>query len=299
MKRWLVALFGIVWLLTGCKNDKVDVVKLNIDTDTTQKAQELPQETVEEENLLASQPMPSSAEKLFDDFIFNFASSKRLQMERIVFPLKVNSGYKEEEIQKDDWQMERFFMDDGVYTILFDNQEQMERIKDTQIDNVTVERIFLDRDFVRQYLFSRQKGRWMLCEIRNQTLPRNPNASFIKFYQQFVTDSSFQRASLSNEIDYSGPDPDSDYESGDEDYLDMAGNDEEEQDALEGFISPDLWDDFAPELPQTILYNIVYGHPEADSTKKILMLRGVANGLEEELTFERKGQRWKLTKLSR
>lgn len=62
MKRWLVALFGIVWLLTGCKNDKVDVVKLNIDTDTTQKAQEQPQETVEEEGLLASQPMPSSAE---------------------------------------------------------------------------------------------------------------------------------------------------------------------------------------------------------------------------------------------
>ena len=26
---------------------------------------------------------------------------------------------------------------------------------------------------------------------------------------------------------------------------------------------------------------------------------GVANGLEEELTFERKGQRWMLTKLSR
>lgn len=300
MKRCLVALFGIALLLMGCKNDKVDIVKVNADADSTLTAQTQPQETVEEEDLLASQPMPSSAEKLFDDFIFNFASNKHLQMERIAFPLKVNSGYKVEEIKKEDWQMERFFMDDGAYTILFDNDEQKERMTDTQVSEVIVERIYLDRDFIRQYLFSRQNGRWMLSEIRNQTLPRNPNASFIKFYQRFVTDSSFQRASLSNEIDYVGPDPDDDVEPLDGDYLDVAMDDEEDgSDSLVGFISPDLWADFAPELPQTILYNIVYGYSETDSTKKILMLRGVANGLEEELTFERKGQSWKLTKLSR
>ena len=291
-------------LLAGCKNDKVDVVKVMTAADTAQTIQEQPSsETVaeEEEDMLASQPMPTSAEKLFDDFIFNFASSKRLQMERIVFPLKVNSGYKVEEIQKADWQMERFFMDDGAYTILFDSEAQMERMKDTQVSEVIVERIFLEREFIRQYLFSRQNGRWMLCEIRNQTLPKNPNASFIRFYHQFVTDSSFQRASLSDEIDYAGPDPDDDYEQLDDGYTGVAMYDgeEEDNDSLVGFISPDLWTDFAPELPQTILYNIVYGYHEADSTRKILLLRGVANGLEEELTFERKGQMWMLTKLSR
>ena len=39
-------------------------------------------------------------------------------------------------------------------------------------------------------------------EIRNQTLPRNPNAQFLAFYEQFVTDSVFQRESLDEQIDY-------------------------------------------------------------------------------------------------
>ena len=63
--------------------------------------------------------------------------------------------------------------------------------------------------------------------------------------------------------------------------------------------TPNLWEDFAPELPQGILYNIVYGRQSADSTQKILVLRGIANGLEEELTFVRKDGQWKLTKLVR
>lgn len=284
-------------LLLGCKNDKVAVVKVDVDQDTTTTSAEQTA-TATEEDFLEGQPLPTSAEKLFDDFIFNFASSKRLQMERIEFPLKVNSGYKVEEIQKDDWQMERFFMNDGAYTLIFDSEEQMERMKNTDVSEAIVERIYLDRDFIKQYLFNRQNGRWMLCEIRNQTLPKNPNASFIKFYQQFATDSAFQRASLNNEIDYTGPDPDDDFEPLNDDF-EGEGEEDEESEPLEGFITPDLWEDFAPDLPQSILYNIVYGHQEVGSTQKILVLRGVANGLEEEMTFKFDGNKWKLTKLSR
>ena len=100
MRSCLVVLAGMILLLQGCKNDKVAVVQVNTDTDTATVADTLVNPTEEE----LEQPMPVSAEKLFDDFIFNFVSSKRLQMERIAFPLKVNSGYKVEEIQKEDWQ---------------------------------------------------------------------------------------------------------------------------------------------------------------------------------------------------
>ena len=271
----LVVLIGLLWLLTGCKNDKVAVVQVNTDTDTATVADTLVNPTEEE----LEQPMPVSAEKLFDDFIFNFVSSKRLQMERIAFPLKVNSGYKVEEIQKEDWQMERFFMSEGVYTLLLDSEEDMEKVKDTSIDEAIVEKIFLEREFVKQYLFSRKDGRWMLCEVRNQTLPNNPNASFISFYHRFVSDSAFQVASLNDEIEFAGPDPDDDFED------------------MEGFITPNLWEDFAPDMPQGILYNIVYGRENSDSTHKVLVVRGIANGMEEGLTFAKKGGEWKLTKL--
>lgn len=280
MRWYLVVLAGAMLLMLGCKNDRVAVVRVSTDADTATCAEDSLTGVVEEEEL-ANQPMPASAEKLFDDFFFNFASSRQLQMERIVFPLKVNSGYKVEEIQKDDWKMERFFMNDEGYTLIFDSQEQMERVKDTSVGEAIVEKIFLDREFVKQYLFNRDNGRWMLSEVRNQTLPKNPNASFIAFYHQFVTDSVFQQASLSDEIEFTGPDPDDEFEQ------------------MEGFITPNLWEDFAPELPQSILYNIVYGRQSADSTQKILVLRGIANGLEEELTFVRKDGQWKLTKLVR
>lgn len=231
------------------------------------------------EELVSEQPMPVSAEELFDDFLFNFASNRRLQLERIAFPLLVNSGQKVDTIRKADWEMEHFFMHQGEYTLIFDSEEQMELVKSTDVSEAIVEKIFLSDAFVRQYLFSRRNGRWMLNEIRNQTLPRNPNASFLEFYQQFVSDSVFQHESLSEEIDFVGPDPDDDFAQ------------------MEGVITPDFWDAFAPELPSRIIYNVVYGQQDADAHMKIFVIRGISNGQEIEVTFVRRNGRWKLKKL--
>ena len=38
------------------------------------------------EKLIEETPMPKAADELFDDFLFNFAASRKLQMERIHFP---------------------------------------------------------------------------------------------------------------------------------------------------------------------------------------------------------------------
>ncbi|MDE6011304.1 MAG: DUF4348 domain-containing protein, partial [Prevotella sp.] len=224
-------------------------------------------------------PMPVAADELFDDFIFNFASNKRLQLERISFPLPVNSGSKVDTIQKADWEMEHFFIHQGEYTLIFDSEEQREQVKSTSVSEAIVEKIFLNKAFVRQYLFSRSSGSWMMTEIRNQTLPRNPNASFLKFYHHFVSDSVFQHESLSEEIEFVGPDPDDDFSQ------------------MEGVITPDFWDAFAPELPSRMIYNVVYGRQDENANKKIFVIRGISNGQEVEVTFVRKGEQWKLKKL--
>lgn len=232
------------------------------------------------DELIAEEPMPMAADELFDDFIFNFASNRRLQLERIDFPLIINSGSKVDTVQKDEWEMERFFMQQGEYTLIFDSEDQKELVKDTAVSHAIVEKIFLDSEFIRQYLFSRKSGQWRLYEVRNQTLPKNPNASFIAFYHQFVSDSAFQRESLANEIDFTGPDPDDDFSQ------------------MEGVITPDFWDAFAPELPQHLIFNIVYGQQDVSSTEKIFLLRGIANGQETEVTFQQEDGCWKLTKLT-
>lgn len=236
------------------------------------------EETVDE--LISETPMPVAAEGLFDDFLFNFASNKRLQLERIEFPLLVNSGAKKDTLQRSDWQMEHFFMHQEGYTLIFDDEQQEELGKSTDVSEVTVEKIFLDDAFIRQYLFSKKSGRWMLVEVRNQTLPKNPNASFLEFYQNFVTDSVFQRESLNSEIHFTGADPDDEFST------------------MEGMITPDFWDAFAPTFPSHLIYNIVYGRQDPEANRKIFMIRGISNGLEIEVVFERKGNGWKLTSLT-
>ncbi len=283
MKECLKALLVVSFLLScagtdgkqGTADDGEDMEEATPTVSLT--AEEKAEEEFEE--LISEEPMPVSAEELFDDFIFNFASNKRLQSERISFPLLVNSGTKVDTIQKEDWQTEHFFMHQGQYTLIFDSEAQMELVKSTAVSNAIVEKIFLDKSFVRQYLFSRASGRWMLTEICNQTLPRNPNASFLEFYNTFVSDSAFQRESLCDEIDFVGPDPDDDFAQ------------------MEGVITPDFWDAFSPELPKRMIYNIVYGHQDADADKKIFVIRGISNGQEIEVTFIRRNGHWKLRKL--
>ena len=44
------------------------------------------------EQLITETPMPRAADAMFDDFVFNFVANKRLQFERIVFPLRVTDA---------------------------------------------------------------------------------------------------------------------------------------------------------------------------------------------------------------
>jgi len=67
---------------------------------------------------------------------------------------------------------------------------------------------------------------------------------------------------------------------------------------MEGVITPDTWEAFAPQLPQKMLYNIIYGNPRPEGKSKLFVLRGIANGFELQMTFDRDGDNWKLSKLS-
>ena len=131
-----------------------------------------------------------------------------------------------------------------------------------------------------QYKFRRVKGAWMLLEIETEPISSNHNASFLEFYHKFVTDSLFQAESLSSTVQFVGPDPDDDFA------------------RMEGILTPDTWPAFAPELPDRMIYNIVYGKPSRQSEQKIFVMRGIANGLEVEMTFRCIEGNWKLTKLT-
>lgn len=278
MKSVVFAVFAVALLMfscTGKKGGQGEEMPADSVADTA-----VVTETDTLELLITETPMPRAADAMFDDFIFNFVANKKLQKERIIFPLRKTENGKTELTEKDQWEMERFFMKQGYYTLFFDNDKEMELMKDTAVSEATVEKIQLKKNRVMDYLFQRIKGAWMLKEIRVTTLEQNPNASFLAFYQRFVSDSVFQIKSLNETVQFVGPDPDDDFN------------------MMEGVITPESWEAFAPTLPTKVLYNIVYGKPIAEGNDKIFLLRGVANGLEMELRFKKVGGKWLLMKMS-
>ena len=232
-----------------------------------------------EDEDFANTPMPKAADELFDDFIFNFCANRKLQMERVAFPLPSVKGDHQTTISKGQWKMEHFFMEQGYYTLLFDNERHMEVVKDTSVRHAIVEKIFFDTGNIQQYVFNRRRGAWMLTTINTIPVNESSNASFLNFFHQFATDKDFQAHSLGESVHFVGPDPDDDFAQ------------------MEGEITPDTWEAFAPELPQDMIYNIIYGDPVKEGNSKLFVLRGIANGLELEMTFKRVGGRWQLVRI--
>lgn len=236
----------------------------------------------EEENAPPCPVLPRAAEALFDDFLFCFSKSEALQRSRICFPLTVSNGKNGQRLVADTaWTMEPFFFDDGDYTLIFDSTEQMALTADTAVGRAVVERFFLQADSVCRYHFSRDDGHWRLTEMSTQRVADNDNAAFLTFYRRFATDSAFRQRSLASEIAFAGPDPDDDFEQ------------------MEGFITPDSWEAFAPVLPQDSIYNIVYGEqPQQPGRQKIFVIRGIDNEQDIEMTFQLSRGRWQLTRLT-
>ena len=82
-------------------------------------------------------------------------------------------------------------------------------------------------------------------------------------------------------VEFTSPDPDDDFST------------------QTGSIIPDQWPSFKPGLiPSGVIYNILYGQKYTESNQKIFVIRGIANGMEEELVFRKRGGAWKLMKFN-
>lgn len=277
MKQFWIGFSVLVLLFSACQSNKTGNSEVEEPADSAQKADTVSSSLQEEIGEETS--VPKAADELFDDFIFNFAANRTLQSSRIKFPLLVKRGDEVSYVKKGDWQMEYFFMKQDFYTLLFDSEKEMEAVKETNIEHAVVEKIYLHSKTVKQYVFDRVNGLWTLQQVIHMPLSESRNASFLEFYEQFASSIEYQSNHLMESVKFIGPDPDDDFNQ------------------MEGVITPDTWEAFAPELPSGMIYNIVYGAPQKETGRKIFVLRGIANGMEMELTFKHEGGKWKLEKL--
>ncbi|MBS7285297.1 MAG: DUF4348 domain-containing protein [Prevotella sp.] len=278
MNKFLIAVFACLVAIFSCKGNKATYGDEEAPADSIDSLGMAVADSVEV--LPAETMVPRAADELFDDFFFNFIVNKKMQKSRIKFPLPVVDGDKKEMIAKEEWKMDHFFMNQGYYTLIFDNHKQLNLLKDTSVSHVTVEKIYLDKKRVKQYVFGRENGLWQLNSIKLTDTYNVKNASFIDFYQKFANDTAFQIQHLCNPVAFTGPDPDDDFQQ------------------MEGVITPDTWLAFSPEIPVKMIYNIVYGQNYTESNRKIFLIRGIANGLEIEMVFKRIGGKWMLQSLT-
>jgi len=245
----------------------VDSTLLIVESDTLQKEQE--------------EVMPVKADGTFDDFLFNFVRSARLQKERVRFPLpEVMEDNTRRLMTQDEWTDEFYFLSDAeFYTILWNSERQIEEQKtDTAENTVSVEQILLVSQEIRRYDFQRKQGKWMLVRLRHLPFDADPAGDFLKFYSRFASDSLYREAHMMPYISVSLLDPSDDMQH------------------IEGSIEREQFPIFCPEVPSVSISNILYGQPYDDPSCMILQKTGYGNEMQELFTFARHGKDWRLVK---
>lgn len=224
----------------------------------------------------AEEKLPETADELFDDFVFEFARLKKVQIERVAFPLPVVTHGDTTWIQKENWKHEYLFLRQDYYTVFFNDESQMELEKRTDLNHVDVEWLMPDKHQVKTYSFKREQGRWRLvCETIGP-FQSSPLADFVTFYRRFVSDTDFQVRSVADPLQFVTTDPDDDFN------------------VIEGTLSHEQWEAFKPQLPAGTLTNIRYGQTYRNPDGMVMVKRGIANGLMDILSFKKTSGGWLL-----
>lgn len=276
MRKFVWCLCGFA-VLTACEHRKAksDVeypVEENLDA---------PEASSDSLDFIMAEPeteekLPETADELFDDFVFEFARLKKVQVERVAFPLPVVTHGDTAWIQEDHWKHEYLFLRQDYYTVFFNDESQMELEKRTDLNHVDVEWIMPDKHQVKVYSFEREQGRWMLVCETISPFHNSPLAGFVTFYRKFVSDADFQLRSVADPLRFVTTDPDDDFN------------------VIEGTLSHEQWEAFRPQLPSGTLTNIRYGQTYRNPDEMVMVKRGIANGLMDILSFKKTGDNWML-----
>ena len=275
--RKLIAGVIALGLLLSCSNSKTKGGPFAATNNGVDSASVVVDSILAED--LSEEPEPTQADESFDDFIYNFASDNALQRRRIKFPLPYYKEERKLNIEEKHWKHDSLFTNDRIYTLLFDKEKDMDLVGDTSLTSVQVEWIYVKTQMLKRYYFERIKGAWILEAINYRPLQKDGNEDFMEFFARFATDSLFQSSRIAHPLIFVTSDPDDDFS------------------ILETSLDLNQWFAFKPELPTVRLSNIRYGQRiDANSSTKILALKGVGNGFSNILYFRRGAGEWKLYK---
>ena len=279
MKKLIVGICLLGWMAScgGGKKytDVQEVAMESIDS------VEVVADTLEVEEVQEEQEVSTYAERVFADFLYNFATSEKFQLRRIVFPLPYYMDNKKDSIEKAEWVHDPLFSQQEFYTMLYDDLSDAELEKDTATTSVRIEWIDLKAKKMKRYYFERLYGWWKLEAIDDAMMTKDEGGQedFYEFYERFANDSLFQAERVADPLPFVVPDPDDEFQ------------------ILETTIQKAQWFTFQPNLPTGHLTNINYGQRlDRNSQTRVIEMRGFGNGFSNTLYFRCRNGKWKLTR---
>ena len=114
----------------------------------------------------------------FDDFLITFVSDSLEQVKRINFPLKYLSDDNAQSIALPSWRYDSLFLAENCYTMLFDDEADMEMIGDTLQHSVRLDWYLLNEKVLKCYQFVSTRGKWMLNGIE-ETKRKDSDNDFV------------------------------------------------------------------------------------------------------------------------
>ena len=271
MRKGLVV--AAVCLLVSCKDSKMQNVYASEDEVEEDSVEAYVGDTL---HLFDEEVEPPvTVDELFADFFFSFADDPRFQSQRITFPLSCKEGEEDTRLTRQDWTEYNHFNAQDIYSIIYEREQDLALQKDTSIMSVGVEWCYLKENLVEKYLFNRINGKWMLTEILKEEI------DFLRFYSNFVADSTFQRDAIGPSLK-----------------LVLTSEDGEEE-TTEEILSADDWFNLRNDLPLStdVLTNIDYGQTCISQNRKTLLMEGVSNGMQMKFKFDKQGEDWKLIEI--
>lgn len=219
----------------------------------------------------------SATDELFEEFLYNFVSEDKFQLRRIKFPLKVNTVSGDStHILKKNWKHNDSFANEDYYSVIFDKEDDIDLVADSALNEITIKLADNDISLLKSYVFSKTKKIWKLNGILEEDRKSDLD-SFEDFLFKFVTDTVFQTERLKSHIIYVHTDPDNDFE------------------ILEEKINHEQWNVVRPQYCSQKLAYIDYSNG-SKYDKKVVIIKGLANGYSTILFFKKEKGRWVLYK---
>ena len=275
MKKLIWAIYAFVIALVACSGQKEQESSEETMQDSVPAS--VMQDTLTEEEV--EEALPARADELFDDFLFSYCQDSTAQMRRTAFPLPYYIYGEQKSITRSEWKQDRLFSDMDFYSVLYDSQKDMELEKDTALERVQMEYLYLDKKEAKRYNFLRnQRGFWILYKIVEEPFQANRDPEdFLQFYERFATDSVYQREHVMDPLKFITFDPDDEFK------------------IVDFNITVDQWFAYQPKLPLHTLTQVNYGQNASGDKHKIVYFRGSSNGFNKTLTFEKRSEHWMLT----